>query len=59
MSHLDAVLARIDADLDASLERLFDFLRIQSISTDRAYASECRKAAEWLAADLRAAGLGR
>ncbi len=56
MSHLDAVLARIDADLDASLARLFDFLRIQSISTDRAYAAECRKAAEWLAADLR--GLG-
>ncbi|MHB2169745.1 dipeptidase [Alsobacter sp. R-9] len=56
MSHLDAVLARIDADLDASLARLFDFLRIPSISTDSAYAAECRKAAEWLSADLR--GLG-
>ena len=39
MSHLDAVLARIDTDLDASLARLFEFLRIQSISTDRAYAA--------------------
>ena len=32
------VLDRIDADLDKSLERLFAFLRMQSISTDPAYA---------------------
>ena len=31
---LPAVLAKIDDDLEQSLERLFDFLRIQSISTD-------------------------
>jgi hypothetical protein len=31
------VLARIDADLPASLERLKDLLRIPSISTDPAY----------------------
>ena len=54
--HLEAVLQRIDADLDASLERLFELLRIPSISTDPAYAPECRRAAEWLAADLT--GLG-
>ena len=52
MSHLDSVLARIDADLDASVARLFDWLRIPSISTDPAYAADCRRAAEWLAADL-------
>ena len=34
---LPAVLDKIDANLDQSLERLFDFLRIQSISTDLAY----------------------
>jgi acetylornithine deacetylase/succinyl-diaminopimelate desuccinylase-like protein len=56
MSALDQVLARIDADLDASLERLFAWLRIPSISTDPAYAEHCRAAAEWLAADLK--GLG-
>jgi len=56
MSDLDRVLAAVDADLDASLERLFDFLRIPSISTDRAYAAECRRAGQWLADDL--AGLG-
>jgi acetylornithine deacetylase/succinyl-diaminopimelate desuccinylase-like protein len=52
MSDLDKVLARIDADLDDSLERLFRFLSIKSISTDPAYADECRAAAFSLAADL-------
>ena len=40
MSDLDKVLAHIDADLDDALERLFDMLRIKSISTDPAYAGE-------------------
>jgi acetylornithine deacetylase/succinyl-diaminopimelate desuccinylase-like protein len=53
---LPAVLARIDADLDKSLERLFAFLRIQSISTDPAYATHCRAAADFVAKDL--SGLG-
>ncbi len=56
MSHLDAVLARLDADLDASLERLFHLLRIPSISTDPAFAADCRRAADWLAEDLRGMG---
>jgi acetylornithine deacetylase/succinyl-diaminopimelate desuccinylase-like protein len=56
MSQLETVLARIDADLDLSLARLFAWLRIASISTDPAYAGQCREAAEWLKADL--AGLG-
>ena len=43
MSNLDQVLADIDRDLDNSLERLFAFLRIPSISTDPAYAKECRR----------------
>jgi acetylornithine deacetylase/succinyl-diaminopimelate desuccinylase-like protein len=52
MTKLDAVLARIDADLDASLDRLFKFLSIKSISTDPAYAEDCRAAAVHLATDL-------
>jgi acetylornithine deacetylase/succinyl-diaminopimelate desuccinylase-like protein len=55
-SQLDAVLARIDADLDNSLERLFALLRIKSVSTDPVYADECRACAEYLVNDL--AGLG-
>jgi len=53
---LDAVLARIDAGLEESLDRLFALLRIRSISTDPAYAEECRRAADWLAAELEALG---
>src|SRR5260370_11933224 len=52
MTDLDKVLARIDAERDNSLNRLFKFLSIKSISTDPAYADECRMAAFSLAADL-------
>ena len=52
----DAVLNRIDADLDKSLERLFAFLRIPSISTDPAYKDHCRLAADHIAADLASIG---
>jgi hypothetical protein len=45
MSDLDSVLARIDADLDAALERLFEVLRIKSISTDPAFAADTRACA--------------
>ncbi len=31
---LDATLSRIDNEIDQSLDRLFDFLKIKSISTD-------------------------
>ena len=53
---LDAVLARIDADLPQALEQLMELLRIPSISTDPAYQEACASAAEWLAADLRSLG---
>src|SRR6188472_4058922 len=56
MSDLDKVLATIDADLDAALDRLFVTLRLKSISTDPAYAAETRACAEWHAADLREIG---
>ena len=49
---LDPILARIDADQPAALERLFALLRIPSISTDPAYAPDVRRAAEWLRDDL-------
>src|SRR5512132_3263647 len=53
---LPAVLARIDADLDNSLNRLFDFVRIPSISTDSAYKDFCRAAADFVAKDLTSLG---
>jgi acetylornithine deacetylase/succinyl-diaminopimelate desuccinylase-like protein len=53
---LPAVLDRIDAELDNSVGRLFDFLKIQSISTDPAYKDHCRAAAEFVARDLASIG---
>ena len=53
---LDAVLAQVDAGLDASLERLKALLRIKSISTDPAFAAECQRAADWIVGEL--SGLG-
>jgi acetylornithine deacetylase/succinyl-diaminopimelate desuccinylase-like protein len=56
MSQLDEVLSRIDADVEAALERLFDLLKIKSISTDPAYAGDCRACADWHVADLESIG---
>jgi acetylornithine deacetylase/succinyl-diaminopimelate desuccinylase-like protein len=56
MATLDAVLAAIDKNIDASKERLFDFLRIKSVSTDPAYTGECLRAADWLAGQLQSLG---
>jgi acetylornithine deacetylase/succinyl-diaminopimelate desuccinylase-like protein len=56
MKTLDAVLNRIDQDIDQSVERLFALLRIASVSTDPAYKDQCRAAAEHVAADLKSIG---
>ena len=56
MSTLDAVLSRIDQDIDGSVERLFALLRIASVSTDPAFKDQCRAAAEHVAADLTSIG---
>ena len=57
MAQTDKVLARIDADLDDSLERLFALLRIKSISADPHYKKDCREAAEWCARMLTEIGI--
>jgi|TARA_B110000977_G_scaffold184663_1_gene248688 acetylornithine deacetylase/succinyl-diaminopimelate desuccinylase-like protein len=54
---LDAVLAKIDTDLDAALERLMGLLRLQSVSTDPAYKEQVNKAADWLVEDLKSLGV--
>ncbi|WP_295810832.1 dipeptidase [uncultured Nitratireductor sp.] len=56
MSDLVPVLDQLDRSIDQSLERLFHLLKIKSISTDPAFADECRKAAEWLVEDLKTIG---
>ena len=53
---LDPVLEHIDAHLSDATDRLLALLRIQSISTDPAYVTECDKAADWLVDDLNSIG---
>lgn len=45
-------LSHIDATMDDRLARLFDFIRIPSVSTDPAFAPEVARAADWLAQTL-------
>ncbi|MGE0241228.1 MAG: M20/M25/M40 family metallo-hydrolase [Parvibaculaceae bacterium] len=52
MTDINAVLAAADSGLEQSLGRLFDLVRIPSISTDPAYKADCRRAAERIVADL-------
>lgn len=56
MDKLDDALAHIDANLDAALDRLYALLRIRSISTDPAFAAECKACADWHVADLGGIG---
>ncbi|MBT8484676.1 MAG: dipeptidase [Phycisphaerales bacterium] len=54
---LTPVTERIDAEFDASVERLKELLRIPSISTDPAYRDRTKEAAEWCAGVLTDIGL--
>ena len=56
MATIETVLAKLDDNREAALDRLFALLAIPSVSTDPAFKGECRRAADWLAAHL--AGLG-
>ena len=56
MTTPQAALDHLDADAQNALDRLFELIRFESISTDPAYAGECRKTAEWHAADLQSMG---
>ncbi|MDZ4831821.1 MAG: dipeptidase [Phycisphaerae bacterium] len=53
---LEPVLAATDRLHDSAVERLKEFLRIPSVSTDPAFDAETRRAAEWSAAQLREIG---
>jgi len=54
--HLPRVLKELEAGEDAALARLFELIRLPSISTDPAHKADCRKAAEWCAGELKAIG---
>lgn len=54
---IDKVIAHIDAHKDKNLDRLKDFLRIPSISTDPARKGDTRKAGEWVLKVLSECGV--
>ena len=55
-SPLSKTLDAIDANLEASLDRLFALLKIESVSTDPAYKGECKKAGQYLVEQLNDLG---
>ena len=46
-ANVPKVLKAVDAAHEDGLKRLFELLRIESVSADPAYAGACRKAADW------------
>ena len=56
MSALNNTLEKIDSNLDGSLDRLFELLKIESVSTDPAYKAECKKAGQYLVDQLNGIG---
>jgi len=53
---LEPVLEAVTANFDDSVQRLAEFLRIPSVSTDPAFKSETRLAGSWLVDELRTMG---
>lgn len=53
---LQSALRRLSETEQAARDRLFDFLKIESISTDPAYHHHCLAAAEWCVGQLRELG---
>jgi len=56
MTDIGAVLARAAAAREASRARWFELLRIPSVSGQPQHGQDCRRAAEWVAAQLRQIG---
>ena len=52
----DQVVSHLKAHEKQAIERLMDWLRIPSVSTDPAYREDVARAGEWCAARLREAG---
>ena len=56
MPTLDDVLTTIDSNQGEALNRLFELMKIPSVSTDPAFHAECLRAADWLVGDLTSIG---
>ncbi|MCF4098887.1 dipeptidase [Maritalea mediterranea] len=54
--NLDTVTSHIEQDFDNSVNRLIEWLKIPSVSTDPAYNDDVRKAADWMINELKGMG---
>ncbi len=59
MAHAQSVLDTLAANDKGAVQRLCDWLKIPSISTDPEYKDHVRRAAEWCAGQLRDVGFTR
>ncbi|WP_171173617.1 M20/M25/M40 family metallo-hydrolase [Ruegeria sp. HKCCD8929] len=48
MSSIEAILSRADKEFDQSIARLFELMRIESVSADPACKNACFEASEWV-----------
>ncbi len=56
LNNLDAVTSYIDDNFDVSVNRLIDWLKIPSVSTDSKFDEEVLRAANWMGEQLQALG---
>lgn len=57
MSSLDSALQQVERNSDAAISRLFELLKIKSISTDPEFSDDCIKGADWLVNELKSLGI--
>ncbi|MEM9066092.1 MAG: M20/M25/M40 family metallo-hydrolase [Planctomycetota bacterium] len=57
MANVQSALEWLESNEDAAFQRLCDWLRIPSVSTDPEFNAETRRAAEWAKDHLEASGL--
>ena len=53
---LEAALETVEANKSAAVDRIFEFLKIKSISADPAFAGDCVEAAKWCVNQLQEIG---
>lgn len=56
MTSVDKALDHLSQQKNHGLNRLFELLRIESVSTDPTYKKQCQRAAEWCAKQLQDIG---
>ena len=54
---IDAILSDLKNRQSEAISKLFEFIKIKSISTDPAFKNECKAAATWIKKEIESLGL--